>query len=65
MSHHRKNSGRDKVICKKWIYSDAEGSALHRVWTVAEGECSNIYFLIVYLFYCLLCWVFTVAWAAP
>ena len=31
------------MVCKKCIYSDAERSALHRVWTIAEGECSNIY----------------------
>ena len=30
MSHHRKNSVRNKVIVKKWIYSDTERSTLHR-----------------------------------
>ena len=30
MSHHRKNSVREKVIGKKWIYSDIERSTLHR-----------------------------------
>ena len=30
MSHHRKNSERDRVISKKWIYSDSERSARHR-----------------------------------
>ena len=30
MSHCRKNSVRDKVISKKWIYSDTEISTLHR-----------------------------------
>ena len=30
MSLHRKNSVRDKVIGKKWIYSDTERSPLHR-----------------------------------
>ena len=30
MSHHRKNSVRDKVIVKKWIYSDSERSTFHR-----------------------------------
>ena len=30
MSHHRENSVRDKVIGKKWIYSDSERSTLHR-----------------------------------
>ena len=38
MSHHRKNSVRDKVIGNKWIYSDTERSTLHRVWAIAEGE---------------------------
>ena len=30
MSHCRKNSLRDKLIGKKWIYSDSERSTLHR-----------------------------------
>ena len=30
MSHPRKNSVRDKVIGKKWIYSDSERNTLHR-----------------------------------
>ena len=30
MSHCRKNSVRDKVIGKKWTYSDIERSTLHR-----------------------------------
>ena len=30
MSHHRKNSVRDKVTGKKWIYSDSERLTLHR-----------------------------------
>ena len=30
MSHCRKNSVRDKVIGKKWLYSDSERSTLHR-----------------------------------
>ena len=30
MSHCRKNSLRDKVIGKKWVYSDTERSTLHR-----------------------------------
>ena len=38
MSHCRKNSVRDKVIGKKWIYSDSERSTLHRVWAMEEGE---------------------------
>ena len=32
MSHHRKNSVRDKVIGEKWFYSDAERSTFYRVW---------------------------------
>ena len=35
-SHCRKNSVRDKVIGKKWIYSDSERSTLHR-----QGEPSQ------------------------
>ena len=30
MSAHRKNSVRDKVIGKKWIFSDLERNTLHR-----------------------------------
>ena len=30
MSHPRKNSVRDKVTGKKWIYADSERSILHR-----------------------------------
>ena len=44
MTHGRKNSVRDKVIGKKWIYSDTERSthtAQTRVWAIAEGECSH------------------------
>ena len=36
MSHCRKNSLRDKVIGKKWIYSDSERSTLHRQ---SAGHC--------------------------
>ena len=38
MSHHRKNSVRDKMIGKKWIYSDTERSTLHRVWAISEDK---------------------------
>ena len=38
---NRKNSVKDKVIGKKWIYSDSERSTLHRVWAITEGECSQ------------------------
>ena len=40
VSHRRKNSVRDKVIGKKWIYSDTGRSTL-RVWAIAEGECGG------------------------
>ena len=36
MSHCRKNSVRDKVMGKKWIY--LERNTLHRVWAISEGE---------------------------
>ena len=39
MSHHRKNSVRDKVLGKKWVY--LERDTLHRVWAIAEGECGR------------------------
>ena len=32
---------RDKVIGKKWVYSDSEKSTLHRVWAIAEGKCRH------------------------
>ena len=37
MSHYRKNSVRDKVIGKKWIYLDLERSTLHSVWGHHKG----------------------------
>ena len=36
MSHHRKNSVRDKVIGKKQVY--LERNILHRVWSISEGK---------------------------
>ena len=36
MSHHRKNSVRDQLIGKKWIY--LEKNTVHRVWAISEGE---------------------------
>ena len=39
ISHHRKNSVRDKVIGKKWIYLDTERSTLLQtegVWTISR-----------------------------
>ena len=38
MSHHIKNSVRNKVIVKKWIYSDTERSTLHRARAIADGK---------------------------
>ena len=41
MSHCRKNSVIDKVIGKKWIYSDSERNALYRHGgAIKEGEYS-------------------------
>ena len=41
MPHHRKNSVRNKVIGKKWIYSDSERNALYRHGgAIKEGEYS-------------------------
>ena len=37
--HHRKNSVSNKVIGKKWVYSDSERSTL----PITEGECSCKY----------------------
>ena len=37
MSHHRKNSVRDKVIGKKWVYSE-RNTPQTRVWVIAEGK---------------------------
>ena len=37
MSHYRKNSVRDKVIGKKWIYLDLERSTLHSMWGHHKG----------------------------
>ena len=36
MSHCRKNSVRDRVKYKKWIY--LERNTLHRMWAISEGE---------------------------
>ena len=48
MCHHRKNSGRDKGMGRKWVYPDAERRSLRRVRTIAEGQCRDlcIYFLL-------------------
>ena len=39
MSHHRKNSMKDEVISKTWIY--LERNILRRVWAISEGERSQ------------------------
>ena len=51
MTHHRKNSVRDKVIGKKWIYSDTERSTLYRQnvgnrrgWMQAAVKCGMVSF---------------------
>ena len=41
MSHCRKNSVRDKMIGKKWTYSDTERSTLCRVQAITEGYSSG------------------------
>ena len=39
--HCRKNSVKDKVISKKWIY--LERNILHRVWAISEGKRASKY----------------------
>ena len=41
MSHHIKNSVRDKVMGKKWIYSHSERRTVHSVCTISDGECDR------------------------
>ena len=57
ISHCRKNSVRDKVIGKKWVYSDSERSTLHRqnvghsrgrVWPQKCGMVSVVDWVISY-----------------
>ena len=36
MSHLRKNSVRNKMIGKKWIY--LKRNTIHRVWAISEGK---------------------------
>ena len=38
MSHCRKNSVRDKVIGKKWVYYKRETHSTDRGWAVSEDE---------------------------
>ena len=38
MSHHRKNSVRDKVIGNKWIYLERNTLHRQREWAISEGE---------------------------
>ena len=40
ISHHRKNSLRDKVIGKKEVDLFGEKHSTDRMWATAEGECS-------------------------
>ena len=42
ISHHRKNSVRDKVIGKMWIYSDSERSTLHRHSVVSFYQFNSV-----------------------
>ena len=39
MSHHRKKSVGDKVVDKKWIYSDSERNTLNRQ---SVGNCRGL-----------------------
>ena len=38
MYHCRKNLVSDKVIGKKWIYSDSEIHTTERMWAITEGK---------------------------
>ena len=38
MSYHRKNSLRDKMVGKTWIYLEKPPPPPERVWTISEGE---------------------------
>jgi len=38
MSHCRKNSVRDKVISKKWVYYKRETHSTDRGWAISEDE---------------------------
>ena len=42
MSHHRKNSMRDKMIGKKWIYADSQRSTLHRQCGLSQRESAAV-----------------------
>ena len=39
MSHCRKNSVRDKVTGKKWVYLERNTLRRERVWAISEGKC--------------------------
>ena len=59
ISHCRKNSVRDKAIGKKWIYSDSEGSTLHRQSVGhcrGQGQPWNVVWLVF------IGWVISYAW---
>ena len=38
MSHHRKNSVRDKVIGKKWIYLERDLHFIDRMQSISKGK---------------------------
>lgn len=48
MSFCRKNTLRDKVIDKKWVYLES-GTSTDRVWAIS-GDSSSISFFVRYLF---------------
>ena len=41
MSHHRKNSVRDEVIGKKWVYSDTGRSTIQSIKTRPGVDCAS------------------------
>ena len=47
MSHRRKNSVRDKVMGKKWIYSERNTHSTDRVWAISKGESSLKIWLVI------------------
>ena len=42
MSRCRKNSVRNKVLGKKWIYLDRNTHHRQSVWAAAEGKCGVV-----------------------
>ena len=45
MSHHRKNSVRDKVIGEKWVYLERNIST-DRVWSISDERPPNMGWLV-------------------